>query len=86
MLLGGQWIARYTGSNEGVLALDVDEVDDHFEGVAFARDDDLKMPSSAVSFSTTSKLITQKLDNLSPGAFDYWGRPLNPMQVQGRGT
>ncbi|HEY1781586.1 MAG TPA: FRG domain-containing protein [Roseiarcus sp.] len=82
MLLGGQWIARYMGSNKGVLVLDVDQIDDHFEGVAFARDDDVGIPSTAVSFSTTSKLTSQKLDKLPLGAFDYWGKPLNAAQLQ----
>jgi len=85
MLLGGQWIARCQGSNEGILVLDVDEIDDHFEGVAFARDDKIEMPSTAVSFSTTSGLTSQKLDSLPLRAFDYFGRPLSVAQLESHG-
>lgn len=85
MLLGGQWIARYKGSNEGVLVLDIDEIDERFEGVAFARDDKFEMPSTALSFSTTSRLTSQKLDNLPLRAFDYWGRLDNVAQLHSRG-
>lgn len=65
MSLAGQWITRYQGTNQGVLVVDIDKVDDHFEGAASAWDDNPDLPSSAVTFTTNSLDRDHRLQNLS---------------------
>jgi hypothetical protein len=31
----GQWLGGYRGSTDGKIMINIDEVDDHFEGVAY---------------------------------------------------
>jgi hypothetical protein len=81
MSLGGQWIGRYQGTNQGTLVADFDEVDDHFEGIAGAWDDDSALPSSAVSFSTTSRSTAQRLENLLLSAVHATGRVLTGAEL-----
>jgi FRG domain len=76
MSLGGQWIGRYQGTNQGTLVADFDEVDDHFEGIACAWDDNPALASSAVSFSTTSRSTAQRLENLPLSTVHATGRAL----------
>jgi hypothetical protein len=42
----GQWIGEYEGDVGGVLMVNIDAVDDHFEGVAYINPSDKKIPSS----------------------------------------
>jgi hypothetical protein len=70
MSLAGQWIARYQGTNQGVLVVDIDKVDGHFEGAASAWDDNPDLPSSAVTFSTNSLDRAHRLQNLSIAPLD----------------
>ncbi len=48
----GQWIGRYTGSNNGQLIIELDDMQTHYEGVAFAYDDNSALPSTFVAIKT----------------------------------
>jgi hypothetical protein len=74
MSLGGQWIGKYQGTNQGTLVADFDEIDDHFEVIACAWDDNRALPSAVVSFSTPSRSTTQHLESL----------PLTPIAATGK--
>ena len=81
MLIGGQWIAQYSGTNQGTLVLDVDEIDDHFEAIACAWDDLSFMPSTALYFSTPTRATAQTLENLRLLALDGSGKFLEPAEL-----
>jgi len=81
MLLGGQWIGRYQGTNQGTLVLDVDEIDDHFEAIACAWDDLPSMPSTAIIFSTPTRAPAQNLENLELLALDGSGKVLEAAEI-----
>jgi hypothetical protein len=51
MSLKGQWIARYNGSNTGIVVIDIDEFGDHFAGTAVAWDDNPAHPDAYVDVS-----------------------------------
>lgn len=51
----GQWIGRTTGGQVGQIIVNVDDLGDHFSGVAFTIPDDAKLPSSASFFDTKDK-------------------------------
>ena len=51
----GQWIGRTTGDQVGQIIVNVDDLGDHFSGVAFTIPDDAKLPSSASFFDTKDK-------------------------------
>ncbi len=53
----GQWIGSYTGSVEGRLTVNVDEVGDHYEGIAYIN------PSVEGITSSVAYLGTQNKDN-----------------------
>lgn len=57
----GQWLGTYTGSVEGNVMINIDEVDDHFRGVAYVRPHDIRIPSSIAYFKTNDKSTSQKL-------------------------
>ncbi|GEM77003.1 FRG domain-containing protein [Vibrio sagamiensis] len=46
----GQWIGKYTGDVDGIVMINVDEVDDHFEAVAYINPFDKNIPSSVAYF------------------------------------
>lgn len=52
----GQWIGVYTGSVEGKLMINIDEIDDHFEGVAYI------MPSAQGILSSVAYVTTDNND------------------------
>jgi len=56
----GQWIGIYKGSVEGHLMVNVDEVEDHFESVAYINPFDKKIPASVAYLTTANKLPEQK--------------------------
>jgi len=85
MLLGGQWIAKYEGTNQGTLVVDVDEVDDHLEMIACAWDDVVQMPSTAISISTLTRAPAQRIQNVALSALDASGRRLDPANLRQRG-
>jgi hypothetical protein len=86
MSLGGQWIGKYQGTNQGTLVADVDEIDDHFEVVACAWEDNPALPSSVVSFSTPSRSTTQHLENLRPVAVAATGKVLTGFELAALGN
>ena len=86
MSLGGQWIGRYQGTNQGTLVVDLDEVDDHFEAIACAWDDNFALPSSVVSFFTTSRSTTQRRENLPLSAVHPTGRVLTDAELTDLGN
>ena len=47
----GQWIGGYVGSVEGRLMVNVDEVDDHYEGVAYINPSVNGIPASVAYIS-----------------------------------
>jgi len=51
----GQWIGRYTGTNEGQILVNVDERQAAFEGMAFVNDKSGHLPNLAAFFTTLSK-------------------------------
>jgi hypothetical protein len=57
----GQWTGKYTGTNFGTLLVNIDEVEDHFEGFAFIQPSDTTLPSSVAHFDTISLDKNQKV-------------------------
>jgi FRG domain-containing protein len=51
----GQWIGRYSGTFAGQLVINVDERQDHYQGIAYLIDDDSTSPRVAVRFRTPNK-------------------------------
>jgi hypothetical protein len=73
MSLNGQWIARYSGSNTGLLVAELDDVGDHYEGTAFLADDMPGNPNSVASIRTTSKADAGHIENAPVRPFDKLG-------------
>lgn len=48
----GQWLGSYSGGANGKLMINIDLVEDHFEGVAYVIPFTKEVPASAVYFST----------------------------------
>lgn len=48
----GQWLGSYEGTATGTLMVNIDEVDDHFEAVAYMRPSPTDLPSSIAYLST----------------------------------
>jgi hypothetical protein len=55
MSLNGQWIARYSGTNTGLLVAELDDFGDHYEGNAVLFDDNQELLGSVVKIRTPSK-------------------------------
>ena len=51
----GQWLGRFEGTNTGDLMMEFDEFDDHFEGRAYAFEQDHRMPSTVAFIRTKDK-------------------------------
>jgi hypothetical protein len=51
----GQWLGTYTGSTEGNLMVNIDEVDDHYEAVAYISPSTKELPSSVAYLHTANK-------------------------------
>lgn len=51
----GQWIGSYTGSTDGQIIINVDEVDDHYEIEATMNPSDNALPSSRAYITTENK-------------------------------
>lgn len=51
----GQWIGEYTGTNEGSIIVNLDELPLHFEGVAYLHEKNKDLPSTAVILKTQNK-------------------------------
>jgi hypothetical protein len=60
--MNGQWLGRYSGSNSGRLVIDFDDVGTHYEGRAFAYDDNYpSLPATFAFIKTPSKASTFEL-------------------------
>jgi hypothetical protein len=59
--MNGQWIGRYSGTNSGLLVIDLDDMGTHYEGRAFAYDDNPSMPSTFAFIKTPDKSSTFQL-------------------------
>lgn len=53
--MNGQWIGPYTGTNSGALVLEIDDLGDHFEGRAYAYEDNPELPSTSAFIKTENK-------------------------------
>jgi hypothetical protein len=71
--LKGQWRGFYNGTNAGSIVVDVDDMIDHFEGVAHIFSESPGMPASFVNFRTENK------DWNVP--FDAPVKPFNPINA-----
>ncbi len=59
--MNGQWIGRYSGTNSGVLVIDMDDMDTHYEGRVFAYDDTPSLPDAFAFIKTPDKTETFQL-------------------------
>jgi len=66
----GQWIGEYSGSNRGVIIVNVDEFPSYFEGFAYINDSNPKLASTAAFFRTADKRETFKFRTLHLGVVD----------------
>ncbi len=57
----GQWIGTYQGSAEGKLMVNIDEIDDRFECVAYVNPSERGLPISVAYFSADNKKSKQKV-------------------------
>ncbi|MCP4637596.1 MAG: hypothetical protein GY848_14105 [Methyloversatilis sp.] len=55
MPMRGQWLGSYSGSTDGAVMINIDEVDDHFEGVAYLNPSTTDIPASVAFLSTANK-------------------------------
>jgi hypothetical protein len=53
--MNGQWLGKYTGTNSGSLVIDFDDMGTHYEGCAFAYDDNNSMSASFIYTKTPDK-------------------------------
>jgi FRG domain len=51
----GQWIGRYSGTFDGQIVVNVDEYQEHYQGIAYLIDDNKAAPRVAVGFRTPNK-------------------------------
>jgi hypothetical protein len=55
--MSGQWIGKYVGTNTGTFVIELDKVDDHYEGTAVAWD------SNPLFFCALARLQTKNVDD-----------------------
>lgn len=77
--MNGQWTGDYSGSNNGLMILNIDDRDSHFEGIAYLNEQNSKHPSIAAYVRTIGKLnkLMWVVDGLNPinpynGLPDTW--------------
>lgn len=51
----GQWIGRYTGSHEGGIIVNIDDLQNFYQGTVYLNEDDVNLPSIALFFRTKDK-------------------------------
>jgi hypothetical protein len=59
--MNGQWIGPYTGSNSGLLVIDLDDMGTHYEGRAFVWHDNPSLPGTFVFIKTLDKAASRHL-------------------------
>ena len=63
----GQWIGNYLGTNTGEVIIEIDELRDCFEGVAYLYDSNMELPATFAPFRTPNKSNSFNLTvNLGP--------------------
>ena len=53
--MNGQWIGDYEGSNQGQIIVNVDELSDHYRGIAYLNEIQSNLPGTAAPFLTSDK-------------------------------
>jgi hypothetical protein len=53
--MNGQWIGTYAGTNQGLLVVDLDDVGDHYDGVASALESNMGLPPTFVDLRSVPK-------------------------------
>jgi len=53
--MNGQWLGKYTGTNSGRILLNIDEMNECYEGEASLYEDNNELPSVAIFFKTPNK-------------------------------
>jgi hypothetical protein len=61
MPMRGQWLGSYSGGADGKAMINIDEVDDHFEGVAYLTPSTTNIPASVAYLSTLNKENEQEI-------------------------
>ncbi len=68
--MNGQWIGKYTGSSSGSIIVNLDDMGDYYEGVAFLLNSDEKLPKVAAALKTNDKSRTFKFKTSAIYAID----------------
>lgn len=53
--MNGQWLGRYAGVNPGTAIINIDNMGDHYEGIAYLHPDNKALPRSCAYFRTIDK-------------------------------
>lgn len=61
----GQWLGRYEGSTTGRIMVNIDQVGDHFEGVAYLHPDEAGVPGTVAYFLTENNETEQSVSVLT---------------------
>ena len=78
----GQWVGNYLGTNTGEVIIEIDELRDCFEGVAYLYDSNTDLPATFAPFRTPKKSNSFNLSvNLGP-IDKLTGNPSNWQEVQ----
>ena len=78
----GQWVGNYLGTNTGEVIIEIDELRDCFEGVAYLYDSNTDLPATFAPFRTPNKSNSFNLSvNLGP-IDKLTGNPSNWQEVQ----
>lgn len=75
-MLNGQWIGPYTGTNTGMLVIELDERESHYEGRASTYDDDRSLTALVASIRTIDKSDAQHLVNVPLQVLGTSGQPM----------
>jgi hypothetical protein len=59
--MNGQWLGRYSGTNNGTLFINLDEMGSHYAGNVFAYDDNAYLPHTYSYIRTPSRRRTTSL-------------------------
>ncbi|MDH3974570.1 MAG: FRG domain-containing protein [Deltaproteobacteria bacterium] len=76
--MNGQWMGDYNGTSSGVIIVNIDDMGDHFKGIAYLNESDNTLPSTAIPFRTNEKSNDLTLQayvfpiNSETGVLDVW--------------